>query len=167
MHRSLVYLCLLSLISIIPGRSDAARVGIRSFGAAAQTTTFDGLGFPVFGNPGPLVVDDHRITTDNGIFRYTAAFAGCFANECVGTDDDLGFFDIALRTPHEQAGVWVSSNSGGSRVQAAFFDVSNVLLGSFDILTPIGSAPGFAGWRDASAGGRNRAVSCGKVHSAR
>jgi len=142
------------VLAAVCGSVHAGPIGIGAFGGGAQTTTFDGLGFP-FSNAAPLVVDGHTITTDDGIVRYTDFGSSCIANECIGNNTDLGFVDIVLSTLSERAGAWTGAALPGWNTRADFFDAADVLLGSVNLVNG-GDVALFAGWEDAGGIARIR-----------
>ena len=135
------------VLAAMCGSAYAIPIGPGAFGPGAQTTTFDGLGFPLLGNATPLVVDGHTITTDTAIFRYISSTSVCVANECIGNNTDLGFIDIVLSTVSERAGAWTSGFLPTWNIRADFFDAADGLLGSVNLVNAV-IAPLFAGWED-------------------
>jgi hypothetical protein len=156
MRRVFAFMIVLVGVGIISFRSDAVQIGVGDFEGGTQTTTFDGLGLPTSGNPTPLVINAHTITTDDGIFRYLAIPALCIANECIGNNTDLGFIDIVLDTSYTKAGAFVGGTFSGWTIRADFFDAADVQLGSFILNNPSSGSPLFGGWKDAGGIARIR-----------
>lgn len=146
MRRAFVFGIFLVLVSIGAGSAGAGQIGEGDFGPDAQTTTFDGLGLPQFGNPDPLLIDGHTITTNDGIFRYLTIGGQCIENECIANNTDLGYFDIVLSGSFEKAGAFVTGLVGWF-IRAEFFDANDVLVGSTVVANP-GVGPLFGGWED-------------------
>jgi len=156
MSRAYALTIILVVVGITPLRSDAAQIGVGDFGGGTQTTTFDGLGLPLFPNFTPLLIDGHTITTDDGIFRYVNIPTLCVANECITNNQDLGFIDIVLGASYARAGAFVSGGTIGWTIRADFFDADDALLGSFNLNNSVSSGPLFGGWEDAGGIARIR-----------
>lgn len=146
------------LILISPVAAQAGQVGVGDFGGGTQTTTFDGLGLPLYPNYAPLVIDGHTVTTDDGVFRYFAISLFCVANECIANNQDLGFIDVVLDDSYLRAGAFVTGLYPGWFVRADFYDPSDALLGSVVLSNPASAGPLFAGWEDAGGVARIRFV---------
>jgi hypothetical protein len=121
MRRAFAFTVFFVLFGLGPLQSHAAQIGVGDFGEGTQTTTFDGLGLPPFGNPTPLLIDGHAITTDDGWFRYTSFAAFCVANECIATNSAAGFFDVVLGASYQKAGAFVTGGSFRWAVRADFW----------------------------------------------
>jgi hypothetical protein len=142
-----IRILVIAVLLASPLAATAVPIGSGDFGAGAQVTTFDGLGLP-FDNLAPLFIDGHTITTDTGTFRYFDFVDACVANECIGTDSELGFIDVVLSDVFQRVGAWGSSAGTDWQISASFFNAADELLGSV-MLGGSGRDPQFAGWHDA------------------
>ena len=113
------------LIFGMAGAANAGFIGIGGFSGSETVTSFDGLGLPLI-NSTPIIFDGNTFTTDNTTLRY--ADFGISINEGLGTNSDLGFFDIVLGTPALRAGALVGATNG--TVAVGFFDTTNTSLGN-------------------------------------
>jgi hypothetical protein len=133
--------------------SGAGAIGPAAFGPGAVIEGFTGLGLPL-DNAAPRVIGGNTYSTNDGKFRYyDFSYAGC-TGECIGTNSELGFMDVAFASPALRVGGYVSVDYDWSAT-VSFFDGTSTLLGSL-LLGGGASVAAFAGWEDAGLIARMR-----------
>jgi hypothetical protein len=129
---------LVTWLSLAP--ANAGTITLSAFDGTAEVTDLNNLGI-LSQSPAPLTVGIYTLTTDDGQLRYSSFGVG--NSNALGNNTDLGFINIALAPGANVTKfgflVGLAGEAQHSRETVSFFDTSDVLLGTVDVL----SAGGF------------------------